>query len=190
MLKKMWNDPVWSKVIAAGILALIGVITAWLFKWNWWSPTWHAVQAVYCYFRGEITVKRWLFWLLATASGILVVSIIALLVVLFSQSRTQPSSIRSVPLVNAWLLYKQDTFYDILWRWGYVGNTLGEILPFCPKCDYQMLIRSNGFSSQFNCDLCGQSYRVQKEWDELRTIIARLIDQKIRSKTFPVPPET
>jgi hypothetical protein len=45
MLKKLWNDPVWSKVIAAAIIALAG--GAWLAHWqNWWTPIGHAIGRV------------------------------------------------------------------------------------------------------------------------------------------------
>lgn len=36
MLKKIWHDPVWSKVIATGIIALFGTIWAGV-HFDWWS---------------------------------------------------------------------------------------------------------------------------------------------------------
>ena len=38
MLKVIWNDPVWSKVIAGGILAAVAALGAYLL--NWWPIIW------------------------------------------------------------------------------------------------------------------------------------------------------
>ena len=32
VVKQLWHDPVWSKVIAAGIIAVIGLVFTWIFK--------------------------------------------------------------------------------------------------------------------------------------------------------------
>jgi hypothetical protein len=52
-IKLLWNDPVWSKVIAAGIVALIALIGAWIFgdhkaKWPQIGMIFFAIGFIGC----------------------------------------------------------------------------------------------------------------------------------------------
>ena len=65
MLKRIWNDPVWSKVIAAGILALLATIWAGV-HFDWWPtllsayrvPLWLLVLLIALFFLSLILALR------------------------------------------------------------------------------------------------------------------------------------
>jgi hypothetical protein len=47
LLARLWDDPVWSKVIAAAVLAVIGSIFAWVGNvFNWWAA---GLQRIICW---------------------------------------------------------------------------------------------------------------------------------------------
>ena len=62
VLSKIWNDPVWSKVIAVGILAGISSIGAWIgVHFGWWSALWAliSVTALMALAFAVVTIIRW-----------------------------------------------------------------------------------------------------------------------------------
>jgi hypothetical protein len=189
MLKKLWNDPVWSKVIAAAIIALAG--GAWLAHWqNWWTPIEHATRVAlgtsWMFLTGTTPVRRWIYSLLLVVAGLFVLLLVGLASTLYS---TKESVSPFVPIVRVedWRSYVTDTFYEIKWRWGYAGGEITHMLAFCPRCDYQMVPEGMSLISQisFRCDVCGRRYDIQESWDSVRSIVKRLVQQKLRSETYP-----
>src|SRR5260221_7157106 len=110
MLKKFWNDPVWSKVIAAGILALVGAI--WLaHKANWlpamWNvPTvaWHGITVAWAYLLGTTTIPRWKLGVYMLGTGLSVLLVAGLIVILWKAKKEAQST-------PAWLSYTTHNFF-------------------------------------------------------------------------------
>lgn len=70
MLKKFWNDPVWSKVIAGTILAAGAVLGTYFL--DWWPVIGHLLRVVYSFARSSTQVPNWILGvlgLLALSTG-------------------------------------------------------------------------------------------------------------------------
>jgi hypothetical protein len=151
-IRKVWKDPVWSKVIAAGILLGIPVLVAyatnsWTIIGNFLTSMWH-----------------WLFetdtspnWVLIPA-GIL--GILAL-VLLILKLKSQFSQIKYLDS------YTCDDFYNLKWRWSFgFSYSIDTIQSFCPECDHQLVglrVPSHNHSHHWydcpDCDFRSEEYK-------------------------------
>jgi hypothetical protein len=97
-IKKVWVDPVWSKVISGGILALIATAYA---SVHWWALLSAASAQAWSCIVGGVTTPRWLFWVLVllTAGTIIVLA----LALIDSKSETDVH----------WSTYTEDKFLEI-----------------------------------------------------------------------------
>jgi len=92
----------------------------------------------------------------------------------------------------AWISYTMDVFYDVRWRWTY-GNSaeIENVLPFCPRCDYQLTIRNISNIPivdvlAFHCDLCNRDVAtIQEPLSSITSKVTRFIHQKLRTETWP-----
>lgn len=185
MIKKLWNDPVWSKVIAAAIIALAG--TAWVaYLKNWWPAVWHGIEAAWAFLLSTTPVRHWVLGLL-----ILFATLFALLLVSLSASMFWPKSDPNSELVKIgpdWHFYTSDKFFGLKWRWRYEGP---EILldAYCPQCDYQVFPDDNSdFTGRikFFCDSCKRNVATQDDsWGDMKSKVIRFIQQKIRNGDYP-----
>lgn len=75
MLHKIWNDPVWSKVVAGIILAALAIVWVWiapLLDWLW--SAWEFLKLTKTWLTANIATPRWLLilsWLLVGIFGFL-----------------------------------------------------------------------------------------------------------------------
>lgn len=180
LLKKIWGDPVWSKVIATGIVAVVAVVATYLA--GWW-PTFAAfAKKVASFGAATTTVPNWLLILLSLCA-------VALLFFLGIALWTIIAPGSSEPLPRA--SYREDDFFGIRWRWSY--NTDGDIvrlMSFCPGCDYQIYPRDvSGYQEpehlKYNCDDCGariNEFKMPEE--EIESRVIRQIHKKIRSGSW------
>jgi len=96
---------------------------------------------------------------------------------------------------SSFLLYTQDVFFGIRWRWKYYGNELGPVVAFCPRCDTRLLERdeylsrrvgyASGSGILFYCDHCSwESQPLEGTHDDVIERVGRQIDRKIRNKEW------
>ncbi len=172
MLKRIWADPVWSKVIATAIVA-VGVLGAgWFF--NLLSSAWGLVLTAFSYLGSTTLVWNWLLLIMAGCT-LLVVGMI------LWESRG-PKGKNNQP---EWTQYRSDEFAGFRWHWRY--NSFEEIVdlfPCCPTCDYQVLGRKEPFWLDFECHSCGKTVQVNEDLEELESKVRRLIQQKLRTGSW------
>ena len=178
MLKSLWKDPVWSKVISAGILAACSVIGAylldlWPFIGGWLTSLWRTAGQ-------PNQFANWVLWVL----GLLAIpSMILVSALIWTTLRPEQQTGD-----NNWRSYLEDHFLGLHWRWNYFpSGRLEDPIPFCPHCDYQVFPHN---ASQFravdrigfHCDSCDRDLPTFEEaFDTLQSKIRRFIEQKIRT---------
>lgn len=175
MLKRIWNDPVWSKVISAAILLGAGWVTH---RLNWW-PGWmtRKIASVWAYLVSRVGVPLWLLALLILVATIAVLFAAFLLWVSLSARRHD--------VAEPWRSYTSDLFDGLRWRWRYENGAINHLFSFCPACDYQVLPDNmSRFSPTvgFHCDGCGRNLGAQEgPYENLVSRVTRLIQQKLRN---------
>jgi hypothetical protein len=179
MLRKFWFDPVWSRVIATGIVAIAG--WAVVYFAGWWPALLGAGGTALAFMGGATSVANWLLTLLALCAISVVVVIVAIAWSAIFQSQTRLLSFKS---------YTEDDFFGIHWRWRYDGNAPYGIVSFCPNCDLQLdpvnvgayhavdhiAIRCN------DCEITWGEFEMSR--DELQNRMERRIHQKLRAGTW------
>ncbi|MEA0907766.1 hypothetical protein QT917_000755 [Xanthomonas campestris pv. campestris] len=180
MLKKAWNDPVWSKVIAASIIAAAGPATFFL---GWWPAIIGSLRGA-AYFLVDSTLPNWL---------TLFLGIVALPTIVVSAALLWRGMFPVPTLSIDWASYTSDIFFGLRWRWSYSGAYMSDPNVYCASCDYQVFPKHGfdyGSHSQivFNCDSCGKQIAAFNEsFDELQSKVTRLAHMKIRNKSFGAP---
>jgi hypothetical protein len=167
MVKKLWKDPVWSTVIAAGIIAAATYLL------GYWPQIWRAVRSVPSLLATPLSLPLW----------VVILAIPALLfaVPLFG-------SIRSIKEPR-FLSYTSDTIFDINWSWrwlqpGFYNShyTLHDLVPRCPSCAAVININDYG-GSLVTCINENCSW----EWERQRRHGSRIghsseLDSKVRNE--------
>jgi hypothetical protein len=180
MLKKLWHDPVWSKVIAGVILA-IGALFGTYFL-DWWPAIGHFTTKSYKYALSSTPIPNW-------AIGILVLLALPTIffVLVMVWQRMSPSS----PNTPDWRNYTTDKFFGLRWQWRYYSDgTIHDMFTFCPQCDYQVIpINASAFAVLdrivFHCESCGQKLgEFEESLGSLESKVERFIQQKIRNGTW------
>ncbi len=179
MLKRVWKDPVWASVIAAGITS-VGSYFA-----GWWPAINEFLGDAWTFLFASSVVQN---WVLGTVSLLAVPTIIFLLAFLWKSIH---------PTENEqfdWRSYTQDSFFGLRWRWSYSSiDQIQRLNTFCPHCDFQVF--PEGASSweavdriRFKCDSCHSDLGVFNErYETLESKAERFIQQKIRNKTWVDP---
>jgi hypothetical protein len=182
VITKIWHDPVWSKVIATGILGILGIaITSWF---QWWPAIGAAAHATWALLIADTATPNWLLIILALCTFAVCFCLAALL-----WGWLAPAKLRGAQEPQ-WTDYLADTFLDLRWRWTFQGHHPRNIAAFCPKCDYQLSYRSDGrfgmtLSIAFHCDACQwASHRFEEDYLELESKIERFVQQKLRNGSW------
>jgi hypothetical protein len=184
VLKKVGVDPVWSKVIAnaiwyAGAAVVTAVVTAVIVYFGGWWPyiaEWRSHLATIASEIGLIVadstiVPNWLFIPICLLAAIGAVHLGKAL-----YRGVKPD----------WRDYRQDTFFGIVWRWGYEGGNLLIPIPFCPHCDTQMdQGRDSHYTPQrnrtvYHCSHCDNRIPVNHSHDAILKKVILQIGRKIR----------
>lgn len=150
MLSKIWKDPVWSKVIAAGILMLIALIS------TYFLGAWPSIKAflsqAWSFALSGTSVPNWLL-------GIMILPFFLLgyvfLIVLKERLANDESGV-------SFQNYTRDNLFGLLWVWRYSGGRINNLHSLCPHCQYQIIPKNDSsFAAvpryDYACDDCGYS---------------------------------
>ena len=191
MFKKIWHDPVWSKVISALILSALAVTWAGI-HFDWWSAVLRVSRSVIrSLFALLVTTSPIPHWLIGLAGLIVLLAFVILgTAVVVTHGASESAFARIVP-PPAWLSYTTDTFYKVRWRWTYGAD--GEMtvpVCFCPRCDCQLVPHNRGRvpgmdTTGFHCPACdGYIHEVDKPIDYIEQTVALFIQKNIRNNTW------
>ena len=175
--KKIWNDPVWSKVIS---FVIIGAGVQYFFPWSQLLVQLANKFLTFSMQRSEIF--NWFFMLMALCTALF---LLALMVILWQSIKPQDS-------VSSWKEnYLQDKFFNVLWRWSYgYDGKIERVFTFCPSCDFQIYAEDSGAFAAvprilFHCECCNKDlYDFQGSYDDLKSKTIRLLQQKIRNDSW------
>lgn len=183
----MWKDPVWSKVISAGILAIVGAMGATFL--DWWPAIGSSIRTAWSYALLPNQLPNWLIWIVALA---LLPTVMVLGAVL--RQTILPSSGDAGP---SWRTYIQDDLLGLRWRWHYLDDgSIKGVAPFCPRCDYQVFphhASAYGVVERigFHCDSCSVDLsEFDESFESLRSKIERFVQQKLRTGAWRNDAET
>lgn len=181
MIKKLWNDPVWSKVIAGVILAAGATIVTYLL--NWWPIIGQATRSSYNYAFHTSNISNWLLGLIVILSIPTILFVIALF-----WGKIHPQKTKNGP---DWQSYRSDIYFGLRWRWEYFDDgTIHNLYTFCPNCDFQIYPHNASafrFIDRigFHCDSCGKNLgELDDSSSSLENKVRRFIQQKIRTGSW------
>jgi hypothetical protein len=181
-VKKLWHDPVWSKVIASLILAAIGVSGAYFL--DWWELIRRLFSGALYFATIKTSVPNWALGLL----GLLSLPSIFLLVISFWRGIFLPN------VTGNWRLYVSDVFFGIHWRWRYFDDGgIYDLCSFCPDCDLQIYPNDISYTmanyrTVFRCDNCERDLcELHMSHSDLENRVKRNVQQKLRNGTWVVP---
>lgn len=183
VVKRIWNDPVWSKVIAAAVIGAAAIVGSYLL--GWWPIIKDFFQSIISFALSRSSIPNWVLC-------ILLFSIICWLV--FIVVRVWQALLTETGIQD-WDTYVSDNFFGIRWRWRYGQDyDVRHLLPFCPVCDLQVhpheIMVFPGARSIYRCDRCNQLLaQIDMSWDELQDRVVREIHRKIRAETWETPTE-
>lgn len=173
LLKKIWGDPVWSKVIAAAILGTAAIATAYL---KGWRPSFTTlVRDAISFALAKSPVPNWLLALFILCSlGLLFLFGIAF----------WPSSGKAPFRVS----FREGNFFHIRWRWSYgPDGDIDRLSAFCPVCDLQIHPQYvNSYREpdrvEYRCEDCRallHEFNIPQE--DVESLIIRHIHKNIRT---------
>ena len=178
MINNIWKDPVWSKVIASGIMGLIVLISNYYL--NWWIQFKEATNTFFTYLNNYTEIQNWIIVLMSICSIIVIIFIIAIIWNLIFQKKEQTS----------WENYKEDNFYGLEWHWSYnmFDKQPEELYTLCPHCKYQLYPNEQEYPTltlNYNCENCNTKFQtINLLYSNLKHKIILNIQQKLRTGTY------
>lgn len=177
MWSKLWNDSVWSKVIAGLILALSATITTYFL--DWWPTFCRWTSQGYAFALASTPTPHWLLLLLGLLTLLTVILVAAIAwTSIFPYKAQSPS----------WRDYTTDVYFGLRWRWKYSGDGgIYDAHTFCPHCDFQVFpqdVSSYRFIDHiaFRCDSCGRHLaEFQESFSSVESKTKRFIQQRLRN---------
>ena len=183
--KKIWNDPVWSRVIAAAIIAAVGAICV-TYRQYWLPSLRGEISAAWAYSTAASPVRHWVFGMLVLGCVLFVLLLIGVAGTFFPEKKTGYESL--VRITPEWYDYTSDTFFELKWRWSYDGGAI-NLNAYCPRCEYQVFPDdTSAFTGgiKFYCDSCKRNAAtIEESWDSIRSKVTRFIQQKIQTGSYP-----
>jgi hypothetical protein len=175
VIKKVVAHPVWSSVIAGAILAALGAVGTHLAGWWPSVQVWlvSAAQRGWHFLTTSHALPGWILVLLGAAAAFGLYVLVEVL-----RPRTAKPD---------WRDYRQDTIFDMVWRWGYAGDRISNLCSFCPRCDTQVYLRGDHPSdfhphrTVFHCDHCDTRITVNGGYIDVGDKVAREIQRRLRS---------
>ena len=178
-LKKFWADPVWSKVIASTIVGAFAITVPTIL--GLWPAILAKANEAWAYALSSSTLPTWL-----VVIGAICTAIVSLVVSATLWRIAFPGK----PVVS-WHAYMDDVFLGLQWQWRYDSdNDIAQLVPLCAQCSYQLQPRDVSDyravpTYAYRCDLCNRAHEFAGHPEELRSKIVRMIQQKLRTDTWP-----
>jgi len=178
--KKIWSDPVWSKVIAGSILGLIGLYFI--------PPIRRFIEISFLFFIDkltyEISLPIWSIFLISV-SGLMIVILYFWLINFLRPFNTEPD-------FNS---YTRDKIFGITWTWQWSDSLLLEhsLVALCPNCSYELEYQIARDSSNppffreilcMHCDHCNYNQNFELTIDQLRNRIIKEILRIVRTNEY------
>jgi hypothetical protein len=172
-IKKIWNDPVWSKVISAIILLTLSYFVG-IISWIW-----YLIKYFFNLLTDQINIPIWIFLSL--------VFFVFISLLLFLKNVFKKDDLETIKIQD----YYEDIIFSIKWRWSYASNNeIVRLNAFCPACDYQLYpYKASSFEIiediGFKCEDCGKDFGVfNHNYSVLEDKVIRKIHQYIRSDEY------
>jgi len=164
-----WHDPVWSKVIATGIVSLFATVGAYVFR----EPLSSLMLRCWDALIAGVVVSMWVVIFVS-------VYITITLYVFFKRFKmsTKHEPWRSVDKI----ILKMDN-KNLLLRWANIGYECpGNIRLFCSDCDFEIEYNEDewGPSTTLICSQCGFNMKIQVTKFSLCERLKKTIQQKHR----------
>jgi hypothetical protein len=178
MIKKLWSDPVWSKVIAGVILAIGATVVSYFL--NWWPTIGRFVSEVYAFAFSTTSVPNWFIALMVILSiPTFIIAIVLAKEKIWLETKNSESG---------WRSYKSDIYIKLRWRWKYFDDGgIYDLVSFCSHCDFQVFAQNASAYRVvdrigFHCDSCDRTLNeIDESIDSLENKIKRFIQQKLRT---------
>jgi len=177
-LSAAWRDSVWSKVIAAGIIAAI--VAVWVSAKGYWPSIGRAVAQAMSWLASPTPTSNWLLLLLGFCAAIVLGY--AALCVWHS-------------LFQKWHRYTSDEFDGIRWRWRWARKRrllytkeIERLKSHCNSCGCEMPFHrsSNWEFSKFACENCkSPAPSFSKHSSDVRGSVQRRIMHKVETGDWP-----
>lgn len=174
MLKKIWNDPVGSKLIAKA-LWLIGplFLIAAIYFYSWILSL---LKSLWTFATSDTLTPNWMLGLLG-AFSLMFLSLLGFFIWQWAVEEFSKPSYRD---------YREDIFFGMKWRWKYSTTEKSITIPrpSCPTCSYDIIPTRTSISSivdieyTYHCDNCEKDITKLKEQPEVT--ISKVERQAIR----------
>lgn len=173
LFKKLWHDPVWSKIISAAILGLAGAF--YIYFGGWWSSIRRMGSSLAAFAWASTEIPNWLLAVLITCTALVI-------------GTAGYAFLAPTKILAPWLSYTSDVILGIKWRWRYGDKGLiYELWAYCPACDLQIYAHNASAYHVvdrivYYCEDC-QKKVAEFEMSEgaLTNLIERTIQKKIRT---------
>lgn len=182
LFRRVWSDPVWSKVIASVILVAAPSAT-----WYFWPKLSEWAIRLFTFLAETTEVANWLLYILYTLSFIAVVVPVIFFIMLIRQHKSQPNPIKD---------YLSDEFLGMTWRWRYSADRgIYGARPFCPYCDFQIYPGDASTYrfipiTSFQCDHCHRlDTTIEGSFSDIEGKVERLIQLKLRNGEWSNAPK-
>jgi hypothetical protein len=165
----IWNDPVWSKVIASAIVAIGGI--TYFDGWSWIASFLERGARVVA---DSSTLPNWVIGLMFVGCSIAVVAVL-----LWLRSKGVPTA--------TWQSYTEDEVLGLRWRWKWNHGQIASLYAFCPRCDFQMFPENTSAwdaldKYSYHCAGCSSDIKTLDENPErFESTVKRFIQQKVRN---------
>lgn len=163
------HHPVWSSVIASGIVA------AATYALDWWPAIRDALAFGWAWLMAATPTPNWVLCLLAIPAFLA-----AILLGVFVWDRFHPSPPAAEVGGPHWSSYRSDNIAGVKWEWGYTRTgTISGLTCFCPLCDFQIYPEQSGFGGagvRFSCDNCHSRLG---EYNDARSSLKNFVERTI-----------
>ena len=173
LIKKIWHDPVMSKIVASVLLLVIGVV--WTIFAGWWSAIHSALSKAWVWLFLITPTVNWLLVLLSLAAAVLTVLLLQFLYYRFFDKKGNAFD------------YRTDEFFNVKWRWDWAHGRLSNLTAYCPACDFEVFFDNSAYdiakTSAIFCEDCNSLlHQFEQSVDEVESRVSRMILRNVRKR--------
>jgi hypothetical protein len=173
-LKKVWIDPVWSKVLGAIILALISGIVEFFTKVKPLTCIFNLLKQFIIIFAYKITIPIWGLILIALPTIFFIVIFIIILI-------SKPP-----PRLISWQDYKMDNIDGIKWVWSWYRNDVSDLIALCPVCMCELESKQHPYKlgTDLYCQKCDKYIDLNTSMNEFKEKVKKEIRRRVRTGEY------